>query len=83
MFMHILKYELKGGLRSKDLIIWLILFPIILGTVFKVGFGSIYEKTEKFNSIPVAVVPTSPLSLQALQIRQMLKSSLMTAMSRA
>ena len=56
MFMHILKYELKGGLRSKDLIIWLILFPIILGTVFKVGFGSIYEKTEKFNSIPVAVV---------------------------
>lgn len=56
MFMHILKYELKGGLRSKDFIIWLILFPIILGTVFKVGFGSIYEKTEKFNSIPVAVV---------------------------
>ena len=56
MFMHILKYELKGGLRSKDLIIWLILFPILLGTVFKVGFGSIYEKTEKFNSIPVAVV---------------------------
>ena len=56
MFMHILKYELKGGLRSKDLIIWLILFPLILGTVFKVGFGSIYEKTEKFNSIPVAVV---------------------------
>ena len=59
MFMHILKYELKGGLRSKDLIIWLILFPIILGTVFKVGFGSIYEKTEKFNSIPVAVVEES------------------------
>ncbi|MBP5581943.1 MAG: ABC transporter permease [Ruminococcus sp.] len=59
MFMHILKYELKGGLRSKDLIIWLILFPIILGTVFKVGFGSIYEKTEKFSSIPVAVVEES------------------------
>ncbi|MBR0511099.1 MAG: ABC transporter permease [Ruminococcus sp.] len=59
MFLHILKYELKGGLRSKDLIIWLILFPILLGTVFKVGFGSIYEKTEKFSSIPVAVVEES------------------------
>ncbi|WP_024861525.1 ABC transporter permease [Ruminococcus flavefaciens] len=59
MFMHILKYELKGGLRAKDLIIWLILFPILLGTVFKVGFGSIYEKTEKFSSIPVAVVEES------------------------
>ncbi|MBR5682716.1 MAG: ABC transporter permease [Ruminococcus sp.] len=59
MFMHILKYELKSGLRSKDMLIWLILFPILLGTVFKVGFGSIYEKTEKFNSIPIAVVEES------------------------
>ncbi|MDD7515841.1 ABC transporter permease [Ruminococcus flavefaciens] len=56
MFLHILKYELKNGLRTKDLIIWLILFPIILGLCFKIAFGSIYEKTEKFESIPVAVV---------------------------
>jgi ABC-2 type transport system permease protein len=56
MFLHILKYELKNGLRTKDLIIWLILFPIILGFCFKIAFGSIYEKTEKFESIPVAVV---------------------------
>lgn len=59
MFMHILKYELKSGIRSKDLIIWLILFPILLGTVFKIGFGSIYEKTLKFSTIPVAVVEES------------------------
>ncbi|MBP5431358.1 ABC transporter permease [Ruminococcus sp.] len=56
MFLHILKYELKSGLRTKDLMIWLILFPIVLGICFKVAFGSIYEKTEKFSSIPVAVV---------------------------
>ena len=56
MFLHLLKYELKVGLRNKDLIIWLILFPIVLGTFFKVAFGSVYEKTEKFSSIPVAVV---------------------------
>ncbi|SHM86556.1 ABC transporter permease [Ruminococcus flavefaciens] len=56
MFLHIFKYELKNGLRTKDLIIWLILFPILLGTCFKIAFGSIYEKTEKFRSIPVAVV---------------------------
>ena len=56
MFLHILKYELKNGLRNKDLIIWLILFPIVLGSFFKIAFGSIYEKTEKFSSIPVAVV---------------------------
>ncbi len=56
MFLHILKYELKNGLRNKDLIIWLILFPIVLGTFFKIAFGSIYEKHDKFSSIPVAIV---------------------------
>ena len=56
MFLHILKYELKNGLRNKDLIIWLVLFPIVLGTFFKVAFGNIYEKDNKFNAIPVAVV---------------------------
>ncbi|MBR6968395.1 MAG: ABC transporter permease [Ruminococcus sp.] len=59
MFLHILKYELKNGLRNKDLIIWLILFPIVLGTFFKIAFGSVYEKTEKFSTIPVAVVETA------------------------
>lgn len=56
MFLNILKYELKNGLRTKDLIIWLLLFPVVLGTLFKVAFGSIYEKTEKFSAIPIAVV---------------------------
>ncbi|MCR5600722.1 MAG: ABC transporter permease [Ruminococcus sp.] len=56
MFLHILKYELKNGLRNKDLIIWLILFPIVLGTFFKIAFGSVYEKNEKFSAIPVAIV---------------------------
>lgn len=56
MFLHILKYELKNGLRNKDLIIWLMLFPIVLGTFFKIAFGSVYEKNEKFSAIPVAIV---------------------------
>ena len=56
MFLHILKYELKNGVRTKDLIIWLMVFPIVLGTFFKIAFGSVYNKTEKFSAIPVAVV---------------------------
>lgn len=59
MFLHILKYEIKDGLRTKDLIIWLVLFPIALGICFKIAFGSIYEKTEKFSTIPVAVVEST------------------------
>lgn len=56
MFLHNLKYELCRNLRVKDLIIWLILFPMFLGTVFKIAFGSIYEKVDSFSAIPAAVV---------------------------
>ena len=58
MFLHNLKYELKMVLRQKEFIMWLMLFPIVLGTLFKVAFGSIYN-SETFTSIPVAVVKTA------------------------
>ncbi|MBO4627275.1 MAG: ABC transporter permease [Lachnospiraceae bacterium] len=58
MFWHCLKYELKEVFRVKEFVLWLMLFPIVLGSLFKVAFGSIYS-TEIFRSIPVAVVKTS------------------------
>ncbi|MBO4765681.1 MAG: ABC transporter permease [Lachnospiraceae bacterium] len=58
MFWHNLKYEIKTVMREKDFILWMMLFPIILGTLFKVAFGSIYENAETFHTIPVAVVET-------------------------
>ena len=58
MFLHNLKYELKMVLRQREFIMWLMLFPIVLGTLFKVAFGSIYNN-ETFTSIPVAVVRTA------------------------
>ena len=58
MFRHNLAYELKEVLRVREFILWLMLFPIILGTLFKVAFGSIYS-TELFDTIPVAAVMTS------------------------
>ena len=56
MFLHNLKYELLSSYRVKDLIIWLILFPMILGTLFKAAFGNIYENISTFKTIPAAVV---------------------------
>ncbi len=58
MFKHNLAYELKEVLRVREFVLWLMLFPIILGTLFKVAFGSIYSK-EVFEAIPVAVVTVS------------------------
>ena len=56
MFWHNLKYEVLSGLRVKDVLFWLILFPIVLATFFKIAFGSIYEKTTLFSTMPMAVV---------------------------
>lgn len=56
MFWHNLLYELKASFRAKDLIFWLMIFPIILGSLFKIAFNGIYEKTNVFSTIPVAVV---------------------------
>ena len=58
MFRHNLAYELKEVLRVKEFVLWLMLFPNILGTLFKVAFSSIYS-TELFDTIPVAAVMTS------------------------
>ncbi|MBQ6180883.1 MAG: ABC transporter permease [Ruminococcus sp.] len=56
MFLHNLKYEMLSSLRVKDITIWLILFPVALGMFFKIAFGNVYDKTTKFDTIPVAVV---------------------------
>lgn len=56
MFFHNIKYELLSSIREKGVVIWLIIFPIILGTLFKTAFSGIYEKTEVYSTIPVAVV---------------------------
>lgn len=59
MFFHDLKYELLTILRTKAVIFWLILFPIALGSFFKIAFDGIYEKTTKFSAVPTAVVNES------------------------
>lgn len=56
MFFHIFKYTVLTTVRNKAGMFWLLAFPIILGTFFNLAFSSIFEKDEKFNAIPVAVV---------------------------
>lgn len=56
MFLHNLKYEFKAGLRVKEFLVWVVIFPIALGTVFKIAFGSVYENSEVFKTISAAVV---------------------------
>ena len=49
-------YRLKRLLRMRQLFFWSILFPLLLGTVFKVAFSDATNKEWGFVTIPVAVV---------------------------
>lgn len=56
MFFRNYKYSLIRSIRQKELLFWSILFPIILGTLFKVSFGDITDNEVTFHQIPVAYV---------------------------
>ncbi|MCR4606091.1 MAG: ABC transporter permease [Eubacterium sp.] len=56
MFFHNLINEVKINIRAKELLIWLMLFPIALGTFFKIAFGSIYEGDIVFSKVKTAIV---------------------------
>lgn len=55
MFFHLMKYQIKKRLHTKDELFWSLVFPIMLGTFF-MSFAGAQEKTEIFHTIPVAYV---------------------------
>lgn len=59
MFFHLIKYQIKKRLNTKDELFWSLVFPILLGTFFFVSFGGYFEKYETFHAIPVAYVQES------------------------
>lgn len=56
MFLRIYGYSLLRSVRQKYMLFWTILFPVILGTLFKVSFGDLNETEYMFQQIPVAYV---------------------------
>ena len=58
MFKHNFKYSLKILFRNKSLIFWTFIFPIILGTFFKLAFNDI-ENNEAFHPFDIAVVESN------------------------
>ena len=52
----IYKCRLKVILHDKANLFWTLVFPLLLATFFSISFGSALENSEKFESIPVAIV---------------------------
>lgn len=55
MITHSFKYGLLNLMRNRSELFWILAFPIILSTLFKIGFSNITSK-ENYDVIPVAVV---------------------------
>ena len=55
----IYKCRLKVILHDKANLFWTLAFPLLLATFFSMSFGSALENSEKFESIPVAVIEES------------------------
>lgn len=54
--LHCIKYELINLVRNKIVVFWMLGFPVILGTLFFVAFGSLADKEQDYKQIPVAVI---------------------------
>lgn len=55
MFIHNFKYSLRVLFRNKGLIFWTFIFPILLGSLFKLAFSDI-ENKETLSIIDIAIV---------------------------
>lgn len=53
MFLRNIKYEIQLNTRTKEVLIWMVLFPILLGVFYKFAFGNLGKEMK---AIPVAVV---------------------------
>jgi ABC-2 type transport system permease protein len=58
MFFHNFKNSLKVLLKNKSLIFWTFVFPLLLGTLFKMAFSNI-EKSEKLEIIEIGIINDS------------------------
>lgn len=74
MFLHSFKYSFKDFIRNKIILFWIILFPVLLGILFKFAFGSIYENNTKFKEIPTAVVSENEKSTLKTALDEIEKS---------
>ena len=50
-----MKYVIRRNFRTKEVIIWMILFPVVLGTLYKFTMGNL-GKENHFSTVPAAVV---------------------------
>lgn len=72
MFLHIFSYRVKSLLRQKNLVFWIMIFPLILATFYNITLRNI-KTINDFSPIEVAVVQDSAFSEFNQTIEQLSK----------
>lgn len=72
MFGNIYRKYLLRHIRDKEMVIWTVLFPIVLATLFSLAFSSL-DQGEQISSIPVAVVEKG-VSTEGAYLKEMLQA---------
>ncbi len=75
MFLHLLIYKFRQILRTRWVLGWTLLFPLILATAFYAGFGSIIkeESAGGMDPVPVALASQDADSPFSQMIRELSK----------
>ncbi len=55
MLLQVIKESIKLSLRNREILVWTLIFPILLSTMFHFAFGRL-DEANMLNPIPVAVV---------------------------
>ena len=55
MLLQAIKESIKLSLRSKEVMIWTMIFPILMSLLFYVSFGSL-DQADQLEAVPVAVL---------------------------
>ncbi len=56
MFFRLYFYSIRQTVRQKLIMFWSLIFPVILGTLFRAAFGGFMEEEVIFHQIPAAYV---------------------------
>lgn len=61
MFVRLMWDSLKISLHDKEILVWTLLFPLLMSTLFYFAFGSL-DKADQMEAIPIAVVENAEYS---------------------
>lgn len=56
MFIHLFRYRFLTMMKNKEVAFWNIIFPLMLGTLFFLGFGRFVNEEDVIDKISIAVV---------------------------